>query len=516
MPHSFPFMVYHIPARICRRLTALDENAEFLHNPPFDSKTHSRSPLQLHEQTQRFILLLVFYLLGPILTLGIIGGIVVRKLPGNARTWERALTQHTGLHWKIGSVEYRSPNFTRLHNIEILDEAAQRPVFRATQIDIQRMTGTPREKVFPGIMPDSTAGNSSGLTAVLENTFPYFRSHNRFWQITVPVSALDFGESSSEDSALLIQNLLRKVFARFDALAEVPVQLVLEQVGIRSEHSLQKGEDQLDILHSVQGNIYRMPTELRSDWSFQIRGISDMDWEHRERLSFTLSLTDTLEISFQSGRQPIPCDLAAVFCAPFQRFSGGTFEGKFSHSLRSGRAETQTTRLEEVIFRNIPLAPLIQPHTTFAVEGTVVDLRFSPAIISAEGIYAEGSMAVIDGAVEKALFHRWVDRFDLTVEPESILEAPMPLIPFSACAIYFRLQPDGIDFWADQRWRNAIMHYQENDLSPSVYTVFLPQNRRPVSYNEVMSIFAPDSAPMVPLTSGMQSLLPHIPVPALP
>ena len=496
---------------------ALDANVYFLHSSPFGSHVRSRFPLQLHEQTQRFILLLIFYLLGPVLTFGIIGGLVLRKLPVNARTWERSLTQHTGLHWKIGSVEYRSPNFTRLHNIEILDETAQRPVFRAAQIDIQRITSASREKIFPGIQADSSAVHSAGLTAALEGAFPFIRTSDQFWQITVPVSIVDLGthsrrDDSCEDSALLVQHLLRKVSTRFSTLAEVPVQLVLERIGLRSRHSLQRGEDQLDIFYAVQGNIYRTPTEIRSDWSFQIRGISDLDWEHRERLSFSLSLTDMFEVSFQSGRQPIPCDLAAVFCTAFKHFSGGSFQGKFSHSIRSGRAETQTTRLEQVIFRNVPLTPLVQPYTPFTVEGTVADLQFFQATFGAEGIDAKGCLQVLNGAVAQPLFHHCVDKFNLTIDQPRLLESPDPMIPFSACVIHFHLQPDGIDFWADQRWRHAIMHYQEDPLSASVYTVFLPPNRRLVSYPELMSIFAPDNAPMIPLTLGTQSLLPHIPV----
>ena len=469
--------------------------------------------MQLHEQTQRTILLLIFYLFGPILTLGIIGSIVLRKLPSNTRHWEQSLLLQTGLHWKIGSVEYRTPNFTRLHNIEILDENTRRTIFKAAYVDIKRITDSSREKVFPGILTDSDNKKSTGLTSILENTFPSLCTSEQFWQISVPVSALDLGEYPGENSAALVQNLLQKVFARFNTFTEVPVQIVLDQVGVRSGHSLQRGEDQLDIFHSIQGNFYRTRTELRSDWSFQIRGVSDLDWEHRERLSFTLSLTDTLEISFLSGRQPIPCDLAAVFCAPFRNFSGGTFQGKFSHSIRSGRAETQATRLEYVIFRNVPLTPLISSYTTFDVEGTIAELRFSRATLSGEDFYAEGSLHVVDGSMERALFHSCVDRFDLRVEPEEILVDPASMVRFSACAVFFRLQPGGIDFWADQRWHNAILHYLENIYDPkSKLIVFLPERRRPVTYLELMSIFAPASAPLVPLTPGLQSIVPLIPI----
>jgi hypothetical protein len=469
--------------------------------------------MKLHEQTQRFILLLIFYLFGPILTLGIIGGIVVRKHSFHARSWERSLAQQTGLHWSIQSVEYRSPGFVRLHEVKILDDLDDTAIFHAPKIDVQLVTDTSRSKVFPDIVTPDT--QNTGLTAALAKTFPSLYSNDRFWRMTVPVSVLNFREYSSEDSALLIQNMLRNVFARFASLADMPVQLTFEEVGIISERSLKKpgdnNYDKVDIFRCVQGNIYRTPAEIRSDWAFQIKGVSELDWEHRERLSFTLSLMDTLEISFQTGRQPIPCDLAAVFCSPFKHFSGGSFRGEFSLSKRSG-SHSQTIRLNQAVFKDVPLTPLVGPYTDFAVEGMVVDFQLTKAVFGTEETYAEGHLLVKDGAIERALFHKCVDRFQLTVDPESVLDSPLQMIPFSECAIHFRLQPAGIDFWADQRWQDMFMYYHEGGTIPAALRVFLPSQRRTVTYHELMSIFAADDAPVVPLTTGFQALVPHIPV----
>ena len=325
--------------------------------------------LQLHEQTQRFILLLIFYLFGPILTLGIIGGIALRQLPSNARHWEHTLTQQTGLHWAIGSVEFRSPGFVRLHKVQILDDtvpkpadtAAPKPVFYAEQIDIRRITDTSRDKIFPGVLTDS-GGKSpvwGELTSILTSSLPSFRSNDQFWQISTPKAFLVLNDDSGASSASLVQNMLRRIFARFEPLADVPVQFVFEEIYVFSEYSLKrkgKAEDRADLLHFVQGNIYRTPAEIRSDWSFEIKDISNIDRLH---LSFVLSLTDTLEITFRTGKQqPIPCDLAAVFYSPFKHFSGGSFLGEYVLSTRSGH-NSQTIRLNNAIFINIPLAPLI-------------------------------------------------------------------------------------------------------------------------------------------------------------
>ncbi|MCL2710835.1 MAG: hypothetical protein FWE95_08135 [Planctomycetaceae bacterium] len=465
--------------------------------------------MQLHEQTQRFILLLIFYLFGPILTLGVIGGIVLRHLPANARHWEQTLTQQTGLHWEIKSVEFRSPGFVRLHKVEIKDDTGKDPVFYAEQIDIRRTTDTSWDKIFPGIATDSSSDPSawSGLTAAIAHSLPSFGSESQLWQITASMAILDFRGYSSENSALLVQNMLRKVVARFDTLADVPVQFIFEKLYVASEHSQKRdGDRAADLFRLVQGNIYRTASEIRSDWSFEIKDISDIDRLH---LSFVLSPTETLDITLRTGKQPIPCDLAAVFYSSFKHFSGGTFVGEFTQSTRGGH-NSQTIRLNNVIFQNVPLTPLVGPYTDFAVVGTIADLRFNEAVFGAEGFNVKGSLYVQNGAIETALFHRCVGNFDLKVEPSTILDSSVRMIPFSESAILFQMQQGGIDFQPDQFWRDVFMHYQEGDRT--VFTVHFPERRQTVSYHEFMSVFAPDSAPTMPLTPGLQSVLPFVPI----
>jgi len=308
--------------------------------------------------------------------------------------------------------------------------------------------------------------------------------------------------------------MLRKVFARLDSIADVPVQFVFEEIYVFSEHGQRqvgnRTEDNADIFRFVQGTIYRTASETRSDWSFEIKDISNTDRQH---LSFALSSKDTLEITLRTGGQPLPCDLAAVFYVPFKSFSGGTFQGDFALSTRNGQ-NSPTIRLNNVIFRNVPLAPLVGTYTDFAVAGTIADLRFTQAVFG-DDIFVEGCLQVLNGAVEKALFHRCVGNFRLNITSEDILDLPMRMIPFTACVVHFRLQPEGIDFWADEKWdkefKNSFMYHGTDVIAD--WVVSLPSHRRTVTYHELMSIFAADDAPVVPLTPGTQSLLPHVPIP---
>ena len=172
---------------------------------------------------------------------------------------------------------------------------------------------------------------------------------------------------------------------------------------------------------------------------------------------------------------------------------------------------------------NVPLTPLVGPYIDFAVTGTIVDLRFEQAMYeveegTAKNLYALGCLRVKDGKIDKTLFHRCVGHFQLNVQPASVLDLPTQMIPFSACAIRFRLQPGGIDFWADTDWvdpeRGDAIMYQVGDSigSPLNMVVRLPRQRRTVPHDELMFIFASDSAPRVPLTPGSQSLLQRMPI----
>ena len=57
------------------------------------------------------------------------------------------------------------------------------------------------------------------------------------------------------------------------------------------------------------------------------------------------------------------------------------------------------------------------------------------------------------------------------------------------------------------------MYYQENESDPYAMIAYLPTPRKTVTFHELMSIFAADGAPVVPLTTGLLPLLPYLPIP---
>jgi hypothetical protein len=454
-------------------------------------------------------LLLIFFVTGPLLTLGILTGIVLRKIPSNARNFEYNAAVQTGLTWKIESVEYRSPYCVRLKKVRILDEITSKAVFFAPEIDLQYIVSENLGKFFPGIEAavESTAESAADpLAAVTKWIRP-----DGFRRISAPNSVLTFEHYSDDGSASAVRNILFKLFARFQFLSEMPVQIDFENVGVFSGYSQKQPNKKPDRLRFVRGNLYRTKTEIRSDWKVQAPEFSELETQ-------SLSIvqphhSNGYEIALRTGKLPIPCEFAAVFCSAFRHFgSGCRFSGEFAVECGDCSEKIQTVRLKNVFFKDMDIVPFAKEYTPFTVSGTVHDLQIHRAVFGQKDFTAEGCLQIVDGSMETTLFHRFVDRFHLTVEPSDILESPRQAVPFTACAVHFRLQPDGAVFCPDERWKDALMYQKADDSGLGQMAVYFPKdNRQPVSYHTIFSIFAPDTAPVVPLTSGLKKLFSILP-----
>jgi hypothetical protein len=463
----------------------------------------------LHDQTRRIISLLLFFILGPLLTFGILAGIVLRKIPANARKFEYNAAIQTGLTWKIDAVEYRSLYCTRLKNVRILDPFSAKTIFFAPEIDCQFIVAENFDKFFPGIETNSDHSDkpiAPFLSSIQSNGI---RS-NGFHQIFVANSVLTFDHDSA--SAVAVRDTLEKILARFHLLSETPIQFVFENVGVFSVYSKKRTDERPDRIRFVRGNLYRTKNEIRSDWEFQVPEFSELE---TQRFSVIQKRpANSVEITLRTGKIPIPCELAAVFCSAFRHFGNGSrFSGEFSVEKNSNTEIPPTLRLKNVSFKDIDLSPFALKYTPFSVSGTMCDLQISQAILGRNLFTAEGCFQIVDGLIEKTLFQRIIERFNLVVKPSDILESPRRMIPFTACAIHFRLQPDGVIFRPDDLWHNALMHQVPDASGLGKMTVYFPdENRRLISFHTFFSIFAPDTAPTVPLTPGLKHLFFLLPI----
>ncbi|MDR0704176.1 MAG: hypothetical protein LBF88_04235, partial [Planctomycetaceae bacterium] len=387
-----------------------------------------------------------------------------------------------------------------------LDSFSAKTIFFAPEIDWQYIVSENYDKFFPGI--DLSAHSD-------HPTFPFITRirPNGFQQIFVSDSVLTLDHDSA--STVAVRDALEKILARFHFLSETPVQFVFENVGVFSVYSKQRPDEKPDRFRFVRGNLYRTKNDVRSGWEFQVPEFSELETQRFEVVQPLR--TNGVEITLRTGKIPLPCELAAVFCPAFQNFGNGIrFSGEFSLEKTGdpNYSEIPTTlRLNNVSFKDVDIAPLAGEYTPFAISGMMRDLQIDHASFGTNIFTAEGCFQLVDGSIDKTLFQRFIERFRLTVQPSDILDSPRVMIPFTACAVHFRLQPDGVIFRPDELWHNALMHTVPDASGLGRMTVSFPdENRQLISYHSLFSIFAPDTAPVVPLTPGLKNLFFVLPI----
>lgn len=448
------------------------------------------------------------------LTLGILAGIVVRKLPYNARNAERALSIRTGLDWDIEQVEYRSPTSVRLKKVRLRNFRSDEPIFQADRIDVSFESSNRLNELFPEIDTE-TAGPSAetqkNSVALLKEIRSLAGQKDGFWRIDIPESTVRLDLFSSEESVQVVQDFFFKLLSRLTGMSESPVRFAFETIDIHSPYSKAKEDARADRIRFVAGNLYRTRLAFLSDWSFQVPSISETE---TQRFSVAHARREnTFELRFSSGKQPIPCELASVFCSTFSAFgSGSRFSGTIFSQYRAGRQSPWTIHLHNAFLNNLDAAPFAESYTPFAVTGTVKGIRIERATFGAGTMTAEGWLDIVDGSLERVLFNRLVDRFDLHVVPGEIMEAPYGSIPFDRCLLGFRFQPEGAVFFSDQKDNLLFMvRYGDGLQTQPMAVCFSSDRRQPVTYHEIMSALAPDTAPSFPLTPGSQRILSMFP-----
>ncbi len=414
------------------------------------------------------------------LTVGILVGIGLRKLPSNARKLEHELSVQTGLQWKIHAVEFRKPGCVRLRGVNIIDDISTKSIFETKEIDLEKLTNKENENIL---------------------------------LVRIPNSVLKLEHYENDDAtAQVVHSVLAKLLTRFPQLSETNTQFDFEKVGIFTAHRRKK-RGAFDLLQSVRGNLYRTEDGVRSDWSFELPDVSPLE---TQRLSiFRRNATGGSEISFRTGKIPVPVEIVAPFCPVFGRFgSGSKFSGQFSLENHSESGLVRTVRMDNVVFQKIDLAPIVSCYTNFPVTGTVDALVVRKAVFGPETFFADGAFLLADGEIDSTLFNRIVRQFDLTVAPSELPERQQESIPFEECALQFKAESEGITFWPDEDWDNVFMYRRGDSFRTESITVRFPINtaNRAISYHSLLSVLAPETAPVVPLTPSLKQLFSVIPV----
>ena len=498
-------------------------------------------------------MLLFFFLLGPVLTFGIVAGIVCRKLPSNADHYERTISLQTGLRVAVESVDYVNPHAMQLNGIAVFSRTSPKAVCEIPQLNLSFVANEDVETLFPDI--DLTDGKSERrqtfekYAGIFSPITARLQSDTGFWKIIVPRMHVPVNDLTghSDTSGLLattLQTFFGELLTRYQLDPRYPVYICVGEIDFLSSmgslHPLPAGEGttnsqatkglpnirepqnirEIQNIRLAIGMLYRDKNVIRFDWNFQIPAVSETEYQ---RFSMTLDRQSSLmTVHLKTGVQPIPCGFISAFSHAFQYFGAESlFSGEISAQFNRNDPADFTLRLKKAFFEYLDVAPYAADYTPFVVTGTVRGLQVESATFSpGHGHFeADGFVHVVDGSVEKVLFHRLVERFDLEVRPQNILDAPWGAVPFDDCCIFYRLRKDGATFYAQDPKSNE-RHFSDNELfmrrlgsgdEKQPMDVLFAKQSRMMTYHEILSVLAPDNAPVIPLTPGLQKIVTILP-----
>jgi hypothetical protein len=512
---------------------------------------------------------LIFFVMGPLLTLLIAAGIIVRKLPSNVDKYERAAALATGLSWKIGAVEYRKSNHIRLKNVRLFGADSSKLFFAASEVDLIYISGgtgginsstgdskTNRNQLFPGVISFQDAVKNSvklnnkstakGIWGSIKYILNIGDDDDGFWHISVTKSLIDISGGSSSagdfnsggdkididnvdnvdkvdnvdnvdkvnkvdnvDNAVELRECFHELLSRMEIFSSKPILIKFDEIDVLAT-SLKRFK-----IRFVAGNFYQTESAIRSEWSFFIPRVSETEREHiiiaRRRNSRNLSVT------LKTGNMPLPCEFIAIFCSPFRILGqypsrvSGEITAEIEHFEGGDRSEWVYS-LQNVFFNDIEIEQIVDGNMPYLLSGQIKGLRVNEALLGGGRLQANGWIDVVDGVIERGLFHRIVDRFSLTVLPAALLDSPRAEYPFTRCIFNYRLQHDGVIFWVEDTG-NVFMVNSGDGIQTQPMAVSLPDGSgKLISYHSVLSIFASDAAPIIPLTPFSKYFVPLIPV----
>ncbi|MDR1478028.1 MAG: hypothetical protein LBJ00_03715 [Planctomycetaceae bacterium] len=469
---------------------------------------------------------LIFFVIGPLLTLLILVGIFLRKLPFNVDEYERTAMLSTGLRWKIGSVEYRKSNQIRFKNVRLFRSNSDKPLFAASEVDLIYMSGSltkeERNKLFPNAI-DSQTNHNKISDKTLNNSGNFFGSVKRFlgvadrgdgfWYISFAKSLFDLGGDDDTNCEAELRECFLELISQMEELSSKPISVKFDEIDVVAT-SLRRFK-----LRFVVGNLYQTESTIRSEWSFFIPIVSET--EREQVLVVRQHNSRNLSVTLKTGNMPLPCELITIFCPPFQ-FLGqypsrvcGEIMVSASQIDGKGNEAVWTYSLRNVFFNDINISKIADGNIPYKLSGKIQGLRVNEAFLGGGKLQANGWIDVVDGVVERELFHRLIKLFSLTINPSTLLDSPRAEYPFTRCTFDYELQHDGVIFFLkrpSELTGNMFMLKESDGVQTSPMQVSFPNgNAKLVSYHNLLSIFASDATPIVPLNPLSKFFVPIIP-----
>jgi hypothetical protein len=501
----------------------------------------------LHDYTRRFLTLTLFFLLGPTLSVLVLGVIVCQKLPVAVRKHEQIILNQTGLNVRIDSVSELRPGETRYTNLRLIDSETKKTVLSCPELIITfvRTTNLKRfepvdtlsengetETVTAAVDVGEVGDNTDTITVITENRqtnlfdvvtdyIPFYRKGVGFWRVTAPQITVHFDRVPADVGGAQLKEFLFALLAHRRGPKDSPLEFTVDTLEIKTPVEVRNGDASntpLDLtLTFFGGRFYSTERSTRVDisWAFPHFSPSSVVAFHAVR-SRTGSVPST-HITFSVPKNEyVPVTLLSSFVPQFEqlgklcRFSG-TIQCDHlpTPNLQTGitRETAWNVMWKDVSLRGIDLKKFANDYTSFNLTG-VISVEVTSAIYNDSLVTANGWADIVNGTIERELFQRLTKDFALIVEPKEFIEKfPGEQVPFDKCLFCFNITPGEVMFTAYKgSYKNMIMQSREGIMEVSTQPTTTP-----ISIPTLLSSMVKTDTPSIPWTPGTAKIMEVLP-----
>ncbi|MGL6225458.1 MAG: hypothetical protein ACRC10_02400 [Thermoguttaceae bacterium] len=507
----------------------------------------------MYDSNRRLITIILFLLLGPLLTIALSAGLLLRSLPLSARWEERQIAAQTPWTVQIEQVEHLNPSTRRYKQFSILQSQTRIPLVVCPEIElVQKGPKWSCEitELFVNLEPigqldmfrefnrilfelfqDQFGGVARTFTFTIENieiTAPFsYQQADSFPQTSSVPQTSSFQqigkEADSGDRADLNRGVDLGRSIDLGQTVDSNRMISLDGSGVTTiSGSSQKfrltflngtftstpEKDLLECSFNMSDNLTAEPIELRIE---KTRNVADS--QQRPQLNLLYSTVQT----YSSGRFLTLLFPDLIPLGPDCRFSGRIY-AEFMPEQK------MQVKLEEMNITGIDLALLAPTLTPYHVSG-LFTIGIKEAMLEFSRTdnrlhYAKGWGEIKDGTLQKELLVKLIDQFALSWTPTetatntgySPLERVRPNspIPLEHAVICFDFNDSGCLFQSVNP-SGAMMKFKGNQGNNYLY---LQQSRSEtrIPYANVLYSLMSDNAELVPLTPQSQKIIPYLPL----
>lgn len=434
----------------------------------------------MRDHSRRFLTLLIFLFLGPLLTAVILGAIGVRKLPIAAEREESNMRGVFSRDVRIESVEYLNPFLRKFTNFSLAHPTyADKPLVSIPELELRYKT-------------------SGTLRAANVN--------------------VRLGSREETGEIRFLQEMLFELFPERFSGKEISCEFRFENIDVSISNAV---PEEVYHLSFFNGRFTSGPLEDRLECSFNMG-----DDLVSEPIRFTVSRgrdreNPELSVELDMNRTTVSARFLSLFFPWFENLGPKALLNGRTIRARSQSPGHWNLTFTDVLFQNVDLRKISEPYTTYQLSGHlnlgIDNAEFSLKSGDLSFLGSSGYIQIQNGSMEKGLFRNLIEQYQLVRRdrrtPESLPESPSgedPLLrfrnvdhlPVLECIVVFELKEREALFQAAPRHDQLVLILDQN------HRFYLPKEMEQwVPYSHVLYPFLPSGAELIPLTPQSQRII---------